>query len=62
MLYMCGEIGMNLTKKNDFIITCKKCKSTSIEIYQNGGGCDSCGYGQSMTISCNNCHNVENVT
>jgi len=51
-----------MNDSKDFIITCKKCNSTSTEISPNGGGCDSCGYGSSVMISCNECHNCESVS
>lgn len=43
----------------NFKIVCGKCGSESTEIYASRGGCDSCGYGDEMSVSCNNCHEVE---
>lgn len=45
----------------DFIVKCVKCGSESTEIYAVHGGCDSCDYGSGLTVSCNNCKNVEST-
>lgn len=48
-----------MTQLTDFKIICKKCGSENTSFYCRQGSCDSCGYGQGITVSCNNCQNVE---
>ncbi len=34
---------------------CGNCDSTNLNVYHSDGGCDSCGYGSSTEITCNDC-------
>lgn len=44
-----------------FKIICLKCQSPSTEVNATRGGCDSCGNGEDINITCNNCHNIEAI-
>lgn len=51
---------MNTTGLKDFEVKCKKCGSTSCEVYCGSrGGCPSCGPENYLEVSCNNCKNME---
>ena len=38
---------------------CSSCGSNDLNIISTGGGCDSCSYGSSCEISCNECYKTE---